>query len=319
MKQSILYGNGVNLLTEGMLSWDELINSISDAKIINDVPNTLKYEAVLLEKFMSENWETNKNMPKKSEDIKKDSKETESDLKKKLGEYMKTFGSNPVYGIISKMPFDHFMTTNYDKALFNEFEKGSYEPLERSEKIYSIRRNYRINTSKESETKYWPIHGDCERPRSIMLGYDHYCGSIGKIGTFIKGGYPDENKKPMPSIEERLKEEEYTLNSWIDLFFISDIHIIGLRLDYDEIDLWWILNRRKRIMSDMPGKVKNKIYYYEIGKIEKDKIDLFDAFGVDFIRLKDEDRIFIETEEYAPQYYAQLEEMKIRMDERKNV
>ena len=317
MKQSILYGNGVNLLTKDMLSWDKLINSISKSKIINKVPNTLKYEAVLLEKFKSENWETNKNMPPESEDIKKGSKESESDLKKKLGEYMKTFGSNFAYGIISKMPFDHFMTTNYDKALFNEFEKGSYEPLDRSEKIYSIRRNYRINTSKESETKYWPIHGDCERPRSIMLGYDHYCGSIGKIGTFIKGGYPNENKKPMPSIEERLKEEEYTLNSWIDLFFISDIHIIGLGLDYDEIDLWWILNRRKRIMSDMPGKVNNKIYYYEIGKTKREKRALFKTFEVDFIRLKD--RTLIKNEDYASQYYAQLEEMKTIMDKRKNV
>ena len=64
MKQSILFGNGVNLLNKGKLSWDELINKISNSKMINGIPNTLKYEAVLVEKFKTLTWETNKYMPR---------------------------------------------------------------------------------------------------------------------------------------------------------------------------------------------------------------------------------------------------------------
>ena len=240
-------------------------------------------------------------------------------MKEMLGEEMKSFKSNAIYKKISKMPFDNFMTTNYDKALFNEFEKNTYESGDSTETIYSLRRNYKINTSKESETKYWPIHGDCERPRSIMLGYDHYCGSIGKIGTFIKGGYK-KGKDTLESIEDRLmdKTKKFEVSSWIDLFFKTDIHIIGLGLEYDEIDLWWILNRRKRIMSDLPTEVINNIYYYEISEIGDDKKALFKTFGVEFVPLKD--RILLDNDEdYTPRYDAQLEEMKIRMDERKNV
>ena len=43
---------------------------------------------------------------------------------------------------------------------------------------------------KEGKYKYiWPIHGTIQHPKSIMLGLDHYCGSIGKINDYIKGKY----------------------------------------------------------------------------------------------------------------------------------
>jgi len=313
MKQSILFGNGVNRLTDGEFSWENLITRISKGREIKNIPNTLKYEAILLQQDKTSNWEAN-NLFLESEDTK-----SETALKNEIGKEMEAFGSNEIYGKIAKMPFDHFMTTNYDKALLNEFGENSYELNEMSEKLYSIRRNITIKTSEESETKYyWPIHGYCERPRSIMLGYDQYCGSLAKIDSYVKGNYKYKDE-PWPSIKKRLEENDFKkVISWIDLFFISDVHVIGLGLGYEEIDLWWILNRRKRIMSDMPEKVKNEIYFYETSEIEKEKIELFKSFGVEFIPLKNR-ALLKDKKSFPARYNSQLEEMIIRMNKRKNV
>ena len=66
-------------------------------------------------------------------------------------------------------------------------------------------------------------------------------------------------------MEERLNSKNFAVKSWIDHFFFSNVHILGLGLDFSEIDLWWILDRRKRlIMEGCP--IKNHIFFYDIVK-----------------------------------------------------
>jgi len=55
--------------------------------------------------------------------------------------------------------------------------------------------------------------------------------------------------------------------SWIDLFFTKDIHVIGLTLDFVETDLWWLLTYRARSKFYQKGKkqklnITNRITYY---------------------------------------------------------
>src|SRR5690606_16319826 len=100
-----------------------------------------------------------------------------------------------------------------------------------------------------------------------MLGLDHYCGSIGKLDAYLKGTYEfQENKKTIRvnSITDKIKRREYDQHSWVELFFNTDIHILGLSLEYSETDLWWILNKRARIMNDKKTSVhiSNQIFYY---------------------------------------------------------
>lgn len=63
------------------------------------------------------------------------------------------------------------------------------------------------------------------------------------------------------TILDKIKAKNQVIESWIDLFFICDVHIIGLSLEYAEIDLWWILNYRAKLIQD--GRIiKNKIFFY---------------------------------------------------------
>jgi hypothetical protein len=63
---------------------------------------------------------------------------------------------------------------------------------------------------------------------------------------------------------DKLKHNKFDNRSWAELFFNSNVHILGLSLDYSETDLWWILTKRARILSEekTSSLVQNKIFYY---------------------------------------------------------
>lgn len=289
MLQSILYGNGINRLTVNMPSWDQLIKEISDVELDNSIPNPLKYEALLMKKPYRE--PSRRLLTHDREDlITKDGKGlfvsgelTEKALKERIAKRLKGFDSNKIYEEIAKLPVTHFITTNYDNALFKSLGEGILTTRFRVEKIYSIRRNYVINSTGGRQQYYWPMHGSIDSPASIMLGFDHYCGSLAKIENYVKGNYelPDSR---VESITKRLKDGITDIISWIDLFFVSDVHIIGLNLGYEETDLWWVLNKRRRIKQADPDILSNKVFYYPVEIIHDDIQQLLSSFDVEIVK-----------------------------------
>lgn len=111
-----------------------------------------------------------------------------------------------------------------------------------------------------------------------MLGLNHYCGSIGKINEYIKGKYTIQDNV-ITEMYSRLRAGISEIKSWIDLFFCSDVYIVGYGLDYSDIDLWWILNIRNRYLQHGCSEIiKNKIVF--LGEIEKSKKELLESFSV---------------------------------------
>jgi hypothetical protein len=126
------------------------------------------------------------------------------------------------------------------------------------------------------------MHGTIRNPKSIMLGLDHYCGSIGKINNYIKGNYKYSQSEKLNGLIHRLRNNECeTPLSWIDLFFTHNIHIIGFGLNQDEIDIWWVLNKRQRYIRqyENEGIITNKIYYY--GDVTDNMARLLGSLGVE--------------------------------------
>jgi len=293
MIQSILYGNGINRVSVGIPSWDELVKEISDVKLDKNIPNPLKYEALLMKKPYRE--PSQRSVTNDGKDIiTNDGKRlyasgqlTEKTLKDQIAKRLSSFEKNDVYDAMAKLPVTHFITTNYDNTLFASLGKGSLNKRFREEKIYSIRRNYLINSSNGGPRYYWPIHGNIDSPASIMLGFDHYCGSLAKIEQYVKGGY-DLHGSRLESISIRLKQGIDEIISWVDLFFISDIHIIGLGLGYEETDLWWVLNKRRRIKQAIPENIRNRIFYYPVDTVNEDIEQLLNSFDVEVVSLEQE-------------------------------
>ena len=257
MRNTVLFGNGINRVSDNSVSWDDLLNTIKGSNFFRngDLPNTMIYERIFMDTHLDG----------------KSQEEDEIKIKNKIADTMKSQESNEIFELLASMEIDNYLTTNYDYA----FEKALKIPPKKlsTEEIYSLRRKRKYSTS--SGTKYlWNIHGEIEHPKSIMLGLDHYCGSVSKIDSYVKGTYKhivDGKSIVVDSMYEKLKNNTYCFTSWVDLFFSSNVHILGLSLDYSETDLWWILNKRARLASEK--LVSNKIYFYT-DKIAKEKVGL---------------------------------------------
>ena len=276
MKNTILYGNGINMLSgnNGSISWNDLLKKLS-AKFgvsinIGRKPYTMIYEELLLR-----------------------SNVTELDLKQSIVAELNKFKTNEFYDYMRDLNLYNYITTNYDVNLENSFNNKGYSVFNtKLETIYSIRTHIDVIKNNNSN-KIWHIHGDIDRPISISLGLDHYCGTLGKMDKYFKGSYSYNSPLKsgdiiniQASLSQKIKgEEKFDNISWIELFFSTDIHIVGLSLDYSETDLWWLLNRRARTLNCSPNNIHNKIVYYDAVQDDagsNDKKELLESYNVEY-------------------------------------
>ncbi len=277
MENTLLFGNGFNQLSVDLISWNDLLNDIKGKHKFDNgnLPNTMIYERTLLEKPKTKN----------------EFLSVEYTIKNEIADRMRSIPTNDFYQQLYDLKFKNYLTTNYDYAFKNKIlqHPNTTERNHSTEGIYSIRRNTSIYQHGEKEVcKIWNIHGEIDTPASIMLGLDHYCGSIGKLDAFIKGTYELQEKGELVrvnSIVKKLKENKFDNRSWVELFFHNNIHILGLTLDYSEIDLWWILNKRARINTDSKteGIIKNRVYFY-VRQIEPEREGLLKSFDVEVVK-----------------------------------
>jgi len=281
VKHTLLFGNGLNLLGDNPVSWDSLLQKleVGSNTLSKETPNTMKYEKIFLDRSSS--------------GLKKSMSE-ELPIKEQIAELMKDQGGNEYYSQIIEMGFENYLTTNYDDAFCKSYKGTSTNAS--TEGIYSLRRYLSLNSSNYKPAKLWHIHGEIEHPKSIMLGLDHYCGSIAKIDAYLKGKYEysvkTKRRKSSP-IVKKLIDNDFDEASWVELFFNTDIHILGLSLDYSETDLWWVLNKRARLMLD--NKVDNRIFYYDSNIPEGKKALLISmkVIVVEEVRRSDDRRGFL--------------------------
>jgi len=262
---SLLIGNGINNIGKDN-SWDNLITEIAVfCKIKFKIDDEKKAHFPLLyeEIFLTA---AQKNKIK------------EIDLKRFIANKVATIKGNNIHKKIASLNCSNIITTNYEFSLEGIFPKKNNGLI--NEKIYSIFRHYTIH-----KKNFWHIHGDSNHAASINLGFEHYGGQLQYIRNYVTKGYEFTNNKkhiPLPLIK-LLQQKKITHHSWIDLFFTTDIYIIGLTFDFVETDLWWLLTYRARKKIEYPHLIKNEITYYipkKFATSAKNKLDLFKATQV---------------------------------------
>ena len=174
--------------------------------------------------------------------------------------------------IISSNKIQNIITPNYDyafeKVLVNNFDNGGKRlPNSTTESKHSIRRQCYFEINNRSKS-IWHIHGEINHNQnftknhfaseSIQIGYDHYGEYLNEIQAYVKGRkYADQ-----PKMEEKLKQKIVGI-SWIDKLFTDKVVIIGLDLDFSEIDIWWVFNYRQKLFKRNTNLQINKIIYYQ--------------------------------------------------------
>ena len=144
--------------------------------------------------------------------------------------------------------FDYILTTNYsceiECASLNT-PKILKKHIKEEQKFYTTenekgsQRKFYITTFNKIQDKLnggehdiWHIHGDVALPDSIAFNNEYYGKLVGRYQKWItenhKNGAPEEIK------------------SWIDAFLYGDLYILGFGMNFDETDLWWLLEYKAK-------------------------------------------------------------------------
>ena len=263
----LLLGNGLNRLSMP-LSWHELLEQLASelglaGRIAVDdrKPLSLHFEELCVRLA---DYDKTRN--------------AEDAVKKRIATLIQAFPVHRLHRDLANL-FQVILTTNYDFTIEGALAGGLRERRTTlQESRYSLFR--RMNVGARS---IWHIHGDADRPPSILLGYDHYAGYLQKIRNYLTDGVPTDARighfrSPLRSGLHDFETNE--IHSWVDYFLRDHLHVVGFGFDFTEIDLWWLLvhKRRRRVRTgktfiylvDTDGSVKER---------EKVKLSLFDSLG----------------------------------------
>lgn len=166
---------------------------------------------------------------------------------------------------ILSMNFDHILTTNYsyeleiatldrgakltDNRLKKTMQKHT-KSVKTAETMYLLH-TYNSVEHNGTQNNIWHIHGEARKPDSMVIGHYYYGNLLFKYKKYF-----DKLKNHYRSSQE--KGQEIEIRSWLDAFILGDVYILGFGMDFSEMDLWWLINRKKRERAE-----HGKIVFYE--------------------------------------------------------
>lgn len=154
-----------------------------------------------------------------------------------------------------EMGADHILTTNYSYELElaglrqNCLSDAELKKILRhTDAVKRAEGKYLLHTYNEvrlggTEHKIWHIHGEARKPQSMILGHYGYAALLQRLcNHFVaqSNRYQKEQQAGVPC----------HITSWADAFLLGDVYVLGFGFDVSEIDLWWLLNRKKREKAD---------------------------------------------------------------------
>ena len=269
----LLVGNGINRCYENGVSWDGLLADMSDnytEEQIKDMQCPAPLKAMLVTK------------DKAAVRLRNCSDKLSADIKPEQADMMKE---------LLTIGFDDILTTNYsyefEAVALNKENVSDYtlkKIMKHTDEVVKAEPRYLLHTynAVECERVYnriWHIHGELRKTGSMVLDHYMYINLASKMKELC-------NKRG-----NAYNRNEFTGKSWIDSFILGDVYILGFGFDLSEVDLWWLLERKKREISE-----HGKVVYYNIAdeedaKNNKPKLDLLNVLGakINFLTVKNGD------------------------------
>ncbi|MCG9583726.1 SIR2 family protein [Vibrio tubiashii] len=271
----VIVGNDINNIVAGK-SWGDLLNKLTShlsisVDFLHDKPFPLAYEEIYFKGLdTSDSFD-------------------ERVVKKFVATHVSDIESSTIHERLMTLGCENILTTNYDLSL-ESVQSSNTKSLKNNgyikESLYSLFRYHEVG-----HKKVWHIHGSANAYQSITLGYEHYSGYLQHMRSYVVTGTKDTYKRrSFPPLTKRFKDDEVEHLSWVDMFFTKDVHILGLSLDFNETDLWWLLTFRQKSKHTKRLLIFNQVYYY-IPKAyvdsSKSKLDLLKSVGVQIVEIDD--------------------------------
>lgn len=269
LQLSLFIGNGINQAIPGEgIGWGALLMNLQksfDASHI-DLKNKIKPFPLSFEEITySASGDFDTNMREIKNSIAKAFEPSEPNLLHRR--------------IMNSELVENIITTNYDYTFEKVLIKGFYNDTNRlpnstTETKHSIIRRCFLNDYSDLPKSVWHIHGEINHNQrfrnnqyaseSIQIGYDHYGEYLNEMQAYVKGRKYKNQPKMALKLEENIEGV-----SWIDKIFTDRVAILGLGLDFSEIDLWWLFNYRMKVFKRNPKLPINEIIYYQPVLAEK--------------------------------------------------
>ena len=232
MAITLLLGNGINRLNNNNSSWQHVLLELASRngqrhglEYVEQKPFPLLYEEIFLRETFA------------------NATTRELTLKRYIANLIEGIRHNEFHRRLVDSRVRHILTTNYDYNFENASVNDSRGANLDRETKYSVFRRRAVGNK-----FVWHIHGEARAPSTINLGYDQYCGYVQKLRTYATANRTSKTGGSPFKIGNLVFDDQADqLYSWLDVFFRDDVHIVGLSMDFTEIDLWWVLTYKARL------------------------------------------------------------------------
>jgi hypothetical protein len=216
---------------------------------------------------------------------------TEARFLRVVAQQMKSLRPGTLHRRLARLQVDNILTTHYDDGLERALaSSAAVDDFGTRELRHSLFRRSRIGG-----VHVWHLHGDIFRPTSVLLGHDRYVESSARIRRYCDPtlGLPFKaHSLPLQAVFRRddARIQSRRPHSWVDLFMLRDVHIVGFGLDYTEVDLWYLLSLRQRLRhSPAPryrGLRRTRIVFHHFASDDDSsaqKSELLQSFDVECV------------------------------------
>lgn len=147
------------------------------------------------------------------------------------------------------LPFDCILTPNFTYEIECALVPGFLDhpqrylrhtaAVPRPEKGFMLHTYYDLPLER-GQVPLFHVHGEARVPNTVILGHYYYGKLLFSCDEYLTHRAPEQRYPLWPG------QEEIRALSWLDYFILGDVYSLGFGFDTSEMDLWWLLCRKKR-------------------------------------------------------------------------
>lgn len=256
----LLLGNGINR-AYGFASWDDLIGSIRTKELTDEEAECLKRVPYPLQPVILTDDHLDTQMKQ---------------ISVQLSDLCAPEEERTVLRAFAALPVDSILTANYtyelEKALDTTFKCLPGRRCKSRKIVYGESGKYntvQLHTcfSVDTYPPIWHIHGEAARHGTMVLGHYYYGKLLSKLQQYVSSLLARYTARSAGA-------QSMEMHSWMDYFMLGNVYIVGLGMALSEMDMWWLINCKKRHFPD------TKVILYKPDIRPEEKM-LAEAYGVE--------------------------------------